>query len=88
MTCPDIHLRGPICGSALIWKHFQYIRGAYRYPLEQHVAWDFEDHDKEEHELVPKIYRGLGYSDICGEASCEGASQVHPVKLKDEQAQK
>lgn len=57
-----------------IWKHRQHTKGAYEYPLEQHVAWDLEDHDKEEHELVAEIYRGLGYTNVCGKSSRESAS--------------
>ena len=75
MTCPDIHLRGPICAWLLIWNHCELIGDAcvIIYPLEQHVAWDLEYHDKKEHKLVSKIDRGLIYSDVCGKASCEGA---------------
>lgn len=48
------------------------LRGKCVYPLQQHITRDLEDHDEEEHELVSKIYSGLSYTDICGEASCEG----------------
>lgn len=45
------------------WKHYKNIRGTCGYPLEQHIAWDLEDHDEKEHELIAEIYCVLSHSD-------------------------
>jgi hypothetical protein len=57
------------------------------HPLQGHIAWNFQDHDAHEHELVSQINGVLVNPDVLGKAASQSAGQVHPIKLKDQQAE-
>lgn len=83
-TCVLIHQRGPSCRKCQKASVLELQQALY--PLQKNVGGDFQQHNAHEHELVTKVDGVLVDANVLGEAGCQGAGDVHAVKLEDEQA--